>query len=133
MSAAFDGGADFLLSPRHGEAALRRHFLPVLGNHAGTVGFEFTGDGEDLFAKREFKVEAGVDALAEQPHIGVLDMATVLAKVHRDAVSPRLFAGQGGLERLGLESATGLTQGGDVVDIHSEKNGHGELRFQNIL
>jgi hypothetical protein len=62
-------------------------------------------------------------------NIALLNVPAVFTQVHGDAVGARLFRVQRCLDRVRVAGATGLTQGGDVVDVHAKKNaiagGHG--------
>jgi hypothetical protein len=69
---------------------------------------------------------------AEKFDVAVDDVAAVLAEVNRDALSPGADGFKRGLEDIGLAVArgtagslpiSGLTQGGDMVNIDAE-DGH---------
>ena len=54
----------------------------------------------------------------------VLDVAPVLAQVHRYVVGAGIQRLPGGFHRIGVSGASRLAQGCYMVDIHSKKNRH---------
>ncbi|MNE75463.1 hypothetical protein D3C80_1716260 [compost metagenome] len=47
-------------------------------------------------------------------------MAAIFPQVNRDAIGTGLFGHEGGLYRIRILGAAGITQGGDMVDVHTQ-------------
>jgi hypothetical protein len=101
------------------EPALGGHFLPPLRNHRGLVGLQLTGDEHDLFRDGKLQVQFDGHRFLEQADVAVLDVAAVLAKVDGDRVGPAKLGQDCRGYRVGLVRLACLSQGGDVVDIHT--------------
>ena len=56
----------------------------------------------------------------EQAQIALLDVAPVLAQVHRDAVGPAQNRLVGRPDGVRLNAATGLADGRRVIDVHAQ-------------
>ncbi|MNF77262.1 hypothetical protein D3C84_594030 [compost metagenome] len=87
------------------------------------------GELHHFLGDTHFEVHAGLQHVLEQQNVALLNVPTVFAQVHGDAVGARLFRVQCCLDRVRVTGAPGLTQGGNVVDVHAKKNtgagGHG--------
>ena len=81
------------------------HFQPAFGHDADDVRLEFKGDGNDFGRVGHFQVQARLDLFAQAPDIAVLDMATVLAQMRRDAVRTGLLAEQRRRNGIGFTMA----------------------------
>src|SRR5690606_36705111 len=104
-------------------------FLTRFRNQANVRRTDAFSERHHFFGDAHFEVHAGLQYILEQQYVTFLDVPTVFTQVHGDAVSARLFRVQCSLDRIGIASAPGLTQGGNVVDVHAKKNaiagGHG--------
>src|SRR5688500_13650618 len=102
------------------EAAFGCHLVAALWNQHRHLRTYTAGDLHHLGGSRHFQVELDVRELPQPTDVGVLDVAPVLAQVHRDAVGAaqmRLYRSPYG---VGLVGAPRLPYGGHVVDIHAE-------------
>ena len=75
-----------------------------------------------FFGHAHFEVHAGLQHILEQQYVALLDVATVFTQMHGDAIGARLFGVQCGLDRIRVARTAGLAQGGNMVDVHAEKN-----------
>ncbi len=91
------------------------------------------GNRQHLFGDRHFKIHRRADQLAQQLDIAVLDVTTVLAQMDGNAVCTGLLAQQRRLDRIGITTATGLTHGGDMVDVHTKQNALFEVHAEDSL
>lgn len=115
--------------PRDIQAAFGGQLLTGFRDQANVCRADALGERHHFFGDAHFEIHAGLQDILEQQHVALLDVPTVFAQMHGDAVSARLFRIQCCLDRIRIASAPGLTQGGDVVDVHAKKNaiagGHG--------
>jgi len=84
-----------------------------------------TGDADHFLGGGHFQVHARLQGVRQQLHVAVLNVPAVFAQVHGDAVGAGLLGDQRGLHRVRVAGAAGLAQGGHVIDVDAEKNGHG--------
>jgi hypothetical protein len=114
------------------QTAFGRDFLPSLGDERGFVGSEAIGERDHRFGAGHLEVEPNRHRPAEKFNVAVDDVAAVLAEVNRDALSPGADGFERGVEDIGLAVTrgaagslpiSGLTQGGDMVNVDAE-DGH---------
>ena len=117
-------GPECTLLPRHVETALGRDFLSTLRHQAAILGPHLTGDPDHLFACGHLQVEPRLQRVPAQAHIPILDMTSVLAQMHRDAVRAGLLRDQRCKQRIRIGRASRLPEGGDVIDVEAEMDGH---------
>ncbi len=102
------------------EAALGGPLLALLGHEAGGVRAQPSGQADHLRGRRHLEVERHED-LAPQPlDVLVADVATILAKMRRDAVGAGQHREMGGPDRIRVGTAAGVPQGRDMVDVDAE-------------
>jgi hypothetical protein len=65
-----------------------------------------------------------VERIAQDAHVGVLNMATIAADVNRDSVSAGLFADHRRGDDAGFSRATRLPHGRDMIDVDVESCCH---------
>ncbi len=96
-----DGDARILQSPngvgnrlemaRNVEAPFGGDFLAALGNESRLRGSGVTGNLEHFVGGCQFQVGWHRHRFDQNPHIAILDMATVFAEVKRNAIGPAEF------------------------------------------
>ena len=120
---------DAFFLPRYIQTAFSGQLLTGFRHQADVRRTDALGERHHFFGDAHFKVHASLQHILEQQHVALLNVPTVFTQVHGDAIGARLFRVQRCLDRIRVASATGLTQGGDVVDVHAKKNaiagGHG--------
>ena len=67
-----------------------------------------------------FQVQAGLDGLAEESQVAVLNVPPILPEMDCDPVSAGEFRLSRRPDRVRLTPASSLAKGGDVVNIHSQ-------------
>jgi hypothetical protein len=100
-------GGDFLARFRHQAAILRQHLLR---------------DADHLLGHRHFQIHAGLQRLAHDRDVPILDVPPILAQVQGDAVRARLLRQQRRIQGIGIAPAARLAQGRHVIDIHAERD-----------
>ncbi len=124
------------LSPYRGETGngishlgqLTGHIQTALGGHLGALlrhqtdemRLDAAGDADHLFGHRHLQVHSGLDGLAQDLHVAVGDVAAIFTQMHCNAIGPGLFGHERGLYRIRILGATGVAQGGDMVDVHTQ-------------
>ena len=116
----FTTSASALRPARHVEAALGRDLLPALGHEHRHLGTEPARDVDHRGRGRHLEVELDVRELAQAPHVLVLDVAAVLAQVHRDAVRAAQVRLDRRPHRVRLVGAPRLADRRDVVDVDAQ-------------
>ena len=111
----------FLL-PGHVEPALGGQLLAFFRNQGDHVRLDLQGDVDDLLGGPHLQVELGFYGLPEQPHVPVLDVPPVFAEMDDNALGSGQFADTRGQNRVRFGNASGLTQGGDVIDIDGKSD-----------
>ena len=104
------------------QAAFSGELFPLLRHEASVIGTDIFGKGEHRRGYGHLQIELGVQALAQDPHISLLNMAPVFAQVHRDAVGAGGFGQQSGFDRIRHVYPPRLAHGRNVVDIDSQAN-----------
>ncbi len=104
----------------HVQTALGGHLGALLRHQTDEVGLDAAGDADHLFGHRHLQVHSGLDSLAQDLHITVGDMAAIFSQMHGNAIGPGLFGHEGGLNRIRILGATGVAQGSDMVDVHTQ-------------
>ena len=106
------------------KTALGGDLSAALGDHAHNVRLDIESDAEDFRDVRHLHVQSGLDRLAQEAEIDVLQMAAVLAQVGGNAVGAGGLANQRGFDRAGLafvaSPVTGFAQSGDMVDVDTQ-------------
>jgi hypothetical protein len=107
------------------EAPLRRNLLALLRHECHLIGFHVAGDLDHRRSDRGLEVELHLHRAAQDLEIAILDVATVLAEVHRDGVGTAQLRERGRPHRVGLDRAPRLSDRGDVIDIDAERGHEG--------
>jgi len=106
--------------PLHVEAALGGPLLPLLGDEGHPVGDRIACDLDHLGGRGHLQVEQGLDRLAQQAQVAVLDVTTVLAQVDRDLVGTSGLGHGRGHHGLWIRSTTSLSQRSHMVHIDTQ-------------
>ena len=67
------------------------HFGPLLRYQADEVRLDTAGDSHHLLGDRHLQVHWGLQCLAQNFHVPIRDMTTILAQVDGDAIGARLL------------------------------------------
>ena len=86
---------------------------------------QLLGKGQHRLSDTHLEIHPRLQGVLHHQHIAFLDMSTVLAQVHGNAVRACLFGVQRGLDRVRIAGAAGLAQGGDMVDVDTEQDSIG--------
>ncbi len=109
----------WLRSPRP-RAPLGGALLTSFGDDACCVRTQGRGDGHHLLGRRHFKIERPLRPCPEPCDIVVADVATILAQMRGDAVSPRRHRDLRGLQGIGMPATARVADGGDVIDVDAQ-------------
>src|SRR5688500_2551399 len=90
------------------EPPFGRALLALLRHDASRVRPDAQGDPDRLAGGRHLEVERGDDLVLKTDDIVVADMATVLAQMRGDAVSPGQDGKVRGADRVGMRPAAGV-------------------------
>ena len=107
------------------QAAFGGQFLAGFRHQANVGRANAFGKRQHLFGHAHLEVHPRLQHLFEDANIAFLDMPAVFAQVHGNAIGTGLLGVQGGLDRVRITGATGLAQGGDVIDVDTEQNARG--------
>ncbi len=107
------------------EPAFRRALGAPLGHQAGGVRLGLERDVQHLLGRRHLEIERLGDLWLgdfglEPGHVGVANVAAILAQMRRYAVRARLDGEQSGAHRVRPLAAARVADGGDVIDVHAE-------------
>ena len=105
---------------RHVQPALRRAFRALFWDETDRMGADAQGDGQHVFRRGAFKIQGDGQPGPQCLHIGIADVAAVFAQMGSDAIGTRRLGQQRGAQRVGPDRATGVAQGGDVVDVDAK-------------
>ena len=108
--------------PHHVQAAFGGQLFAPLRHQAGVLRQNARGNGEHFLGHCHFQVHAGLQSLTQDFHIGVLNVAPILAQVQGDGIRAGGLRHQGGMHRAGIARAARLAHGGDMIDINAEIN-----------
>jgi hypothetical protein len=114
----------------HVQSALGGEFLAPLRHQAHGVGFCGERDPQHILGRRHLEIQRLRYLGLEAAHVGVADVAAVLAQMRGDAVGACFNRGERSAHRIRPRTAPRVAQGGDVVDIDAEterRNGHNGL------
>ena len=119
----FDDLGNFLFLRDDVQPAFGGQFLPFFRDQGDEVRLDVQGDRDNLLVGTHLQVHFRFDGLAQQDDIPVLDMAAVFTQVDDDARGSGQFADRGGGDRIRLVDASGLSDGGNMIDVDGE-SGH---------
>ena len=103
-----------------GQSSFCRDFFAPFGYESHLLRTQPFGEEEHRLGGRALEIERRAALGGEAFDVEVLDVASVLAQVRGDAVGAGVLAEAGRVHRVGLVAASGLPQGGHVVDVHKE-------------
>lgn len=119
------------------EATFGGEFLALLrdeGEHVYASGGAFgslesaeanlPSDAEHFFGRAHLEVQAGGDEARQGEDIVILDVATIFAQMDGDDGRAAQLSFVGGAEGIGLRALALLAEGGDVIDVDAEVEGH---------
>jgi hypothetical protein len=106
------------LGSRDIQPSLGGEFLAFFRNKSNEIRFDPQGDLNHFFRICHFQVQPGLDRLAQQFQIAVLNVPPVFAQVDDDSVGPCQFREGCSGNRIRLLPASGLTQGGHMIDVY---------------
>ncbi len=120
-----------ILQPRHDRlqrVVLAGGIQPAFGgafgaafrNDAGGVGLVGQRDGQHFIGRRHFEVDRQRNGAAQPDQISIGDVAAIFAQMDGDAVG----AGGGrhvrGAQGAGMQAATRVADGGDMIDVDAK-------------
>ena len=94
--------------------------LYLFGDEAHVGRPQPLGYLHDGLRDRHFKIHAGLQRPHQNLQITLLDMPTVFAQMNRDAVGARLLRQGSRQDGVGIDRATRLSQGGNMVDVNAQ-------------
>lgn len=106
--------------PRRVEPAFGGALLALLRDEAHRVRHDVQRDADHLVGCRHFKVQRHADGIPQRLHVGITDMAAILAQVCRDAVRTGLDGQQGRADRVRTRTSPRVAHGRHVVDVDAE-------------
>ena len=102
------------------EPALGGDLVAAFGHQHGHLGLEGNGDVDHLGRGSHLQVQLDLRLITQPAHVGVLDVAAILAQMHGDAVGAPQVRLDGGPDGIGFIGTPRLADGGDVVDVDAE-------------
>ena len=106
--------------PRDIEPAFGRHLLASLRNEHRQLRLQADGDANHFVGCGHLKVQLRSHGRAQSRQVGVLNVPTILAEVHRDAVGATRLRLERRLDRIGLVCPTRLPHRRYVVDVYAK-------------
>ena len=116
----FDGLLDAISRRDNVQSSFRGDFFPSFRYERGLIGFDGTGNLEDLSFTSKFEIELHVHSFAQQAEIPFLDVTTVFAEVDGNSISASQFCQCGRPDWIGFESAPCLSDGGNMIDVDAQ-------------
>ena len=107
------------------KAAFSGQFFAFFGDDADGGGAKLGGDFDHFRRVGHFEVQGDLERLLEPPDVAVLNVPSIFAQMNGDAVATGGFACESGLDGIWLAidfgaAITGLTNGGDVIDVNAQ-------------
>ena len=102
------------------KAALSGHFMTTFRHQHRHLGFELAGDRKHFIGRCHLEIELDMGELAKPANILVLDVTTIFAKMHRDAVGAAQMGFDSRPDRVRFIGAARLADGGHMVDVDAE-------------
>jgi hypothetical protein len=125
------GGPQCLRVARHVQASFGRHLLASLRDERDLVGAQAARDPDHLRGAGHFEVEDRPDCSLQPLYVVVLDVATILAQVSRDAVCPCILTFDRRENGIRFDGATCLAKRRNVVDVNVKSLVHGRLSYHS--
>lgn len=105
------------------KSAFGGDFFATFGNECGLVREGLECDTGDFVRHGHFEIESEPDGFAKDAYVAILNVSAVLTQVNCDGVSATQFGQHCGLHRVWFGAASGLSNGGNVIDVYAEQ-GH---------
>src|SRR6185369_3737827 len=102
------------------KAAFGRQLLALLGHQADIRGPDRACEVDHRVRRGHLEVDLARDDADEPPHVVLLDVPPVFAKMHSDAGRTAALGGQRGFDGIRIIDAAHLADGRDVIDVHAE-------------
>ncbi len=111
------------------EAAFGRALLALLRHEAGRMRLQPLRQRDHFFGRAHLEIERPGQFGSKALHVGIADMAPVLAQMGGDAVGAGGDGEMGGPDRIGQGAAARVSHRGDMVDIDAKTQpiGHDAL------
>ena len=103
------------------ESALGRNLFTLLGNEGRLIRKDIQGDLCDFVGHRHFQVESDTADFFQEAHVAILNMTPVFTQMHCDRVGSAQFRQNSRMNRVRFVGTSSLTDGGDVVDVHTQQ------------
>ncbi len=116
----FAGIADPRHLPGDVESAFRGDLLARFRHQAAILRLHLPSDTDHLLRHRHFQIHPGLQELAHEGHVTILNVPPILAQVQSDAVRAALFGEQRGVHRIRVMNPPGLAQRRHMIDVHSQ-------------
>gem|GEM_PF-78035 len=108
------------LLPRDIKPAFGRHLLASLRNEHRQLRLQADGDANHFVGCGHLEVQLRSHRRAQPRQVGILNVPTILAEVHRDAVGATRLRLERRLDRIGLVCPTRLPHRCNVVDVYAK-------------
>jgi hypothetical protein len=120
------------------ESALRCHLMATFRNEHRHLRLERTGNTDHFIGCRHLQIQLDLRRFTQAADIGILNVPTVFAQMHRNAIGTTQMSLHGGPDWIRFIRATRLADGCNVVDIdaqfdHSSCISLNNLRVSNSL
>lgn len=112
--------ANTTLLSRDIEPPFGRHLLTPFRHEHRELRLQSDRDPNHFIRRGHLEVQLGPHDRSEPRQIGVLDMSTIFAQVHRDAIRTTRFSLDCRLDRIGLVRTAGLSHRRNMVDVHAK-------------
>ncbi len=105
------------------ETGFGGEFLALLGHERREIGQSIDSDLHDLVGNRHLEIELGLDRFAQQAHIAVVDVSSILTQVTDYTLGAMQLADLCGGDGIGFESTAGFAKRGEMIDVDAESHG----------
>jgi hypothetical protein len=113
--------ADSLEVSLHIQSALGCNFFASFGNQSHLIRHQIQGNRCDLVGDRHFQIQADSTDFLQQANVAILNMAPVFSQMYRDRVCSTQFCQDSRMNRVRFIGTSRLTDGCDVVDVHTQQ------------
>jgi len=103
-----------------GPAGVAGQHVRRIGDKRDLLGLDVADHRHKIVAWVAFDVELGVDHVTQFAHVRVRDVARIRPRVDSNAVCTKRLNALRSEDHVGFFSATGVSQGGDFVDVDAE-------------
>jgi hypothetical protein len=112
------------------KAAFRRALFSLFGHNASSVRFCPQGNAKHLVCCRHLKIERLVNLGLQPRDIGVSDVSPVFAQMRSDTVGSCCNRELRGIYRIGMPSASSVTDSCDMIDVDAEAKLYGHVTIR---